>query len=195
MPSEIHPKKFPQKKAPKPPNFRYFWGFGGLGAFFWGRVLGTSPKFWGPPNIPQTHTKGKNMASMRSSLLSLLLEHSFEEEETATMLIMLLHHGEATTQICFFLLLLIKYNNSLRFRSQLKRPALLSPRLSPWSRLLASGGESSFLNVTGLTYSAFRMLVGALYDSPEVGLKRGRPASLDENGEVGIYLVFLGSMG
>ena len=127
-------KKFPQKKAPKPPNFRYFWGFGGLGAFFWGRVLGTSPKFWGPPNIPQTHTKGKNMASMRSSLLSLLLEHSFEEEETATMLIMLPHPGEATTQICFFLLLLIKYNNSLRFRSQLKRPALLSPRLSPWSR-------------------------------------------------------------
>ena len=52
-------KKFPQKKAPKPPNFRYFWGFGGLGAFFWGRVLGTSPKFWGPPNIPQTHTKAK----------------------------------------------------------------------------------------------------------------------------------------
>ena len=119
-------------KGPQTPKFPLL--FGGLGAFFRGRVLGTSPKFLGPQNIPQTH-KSKNMASpTRSSLISLLLEHSVEEEETAAMLIMLLHSGEVTTQSCFFLLLLIKYNNSLRRRSRLKRPALLSPRLSPWSR-------------------------------------------------------------
>ena len=46
----------------------------GLGAFFWGWVLGTSPKFGGPPNIPQMTHKSKNMASLtRSSLMSLLL--------------------------------------------------------------------------------------------------------------------------
>ena len=133
-------RKFPQKKfsppnGPQTPKFPLHLGFGGLGAFFWGRVLGTSPKFGGPPNIPQMTHKSKNMASpTRSSLMSLLLEHSVEEEETAAMLIMLLHSGEVTTQSCFFLLLLIKYNNSLRCRSKLKRPALLSPRLSPWSR-------------------------------------------------------------
>ena len=116
--------------TPKFPLLLEAWGFGGL-------FLGEGPRnlsqiLGAPKHPPNTH-KSKNMASMRSSLLSLLLEHSFEEEETATMLIMLPHPGEATTQICFFLLLLIKYNNSLRFRSQLKRPALLSPRLSPWS--------------------------------------------------------------
>ena len=195
MPSEIHPKKNSPKKGPQTPKFPLLLGVWGFGGLFLGEGPRNLSQILGAPKHPPNTHKSKNMASMRSSLLSLLLEHSFEEEETATMLIMLLHPGEATTQICFFLLLLIKYNNSLRFRSHLKRPALLSPRLSPWSRLLASGEESSFLNVTGLTYSAFRTLVGALYDSPEVGLKRGRPASLDENGEVGIYLVFLGSMG
>ena len=49
-------KNFPKKR---PPNPQISVTFGGLGAFFWGRVLGTSPKFWGPPNIPQTHTKAK----------------------------------------------------------------------------------------------------------------------------------------
>ena len=83
---------------------------------------------------------------MRSSLLSLLLEQSFEEEETVmwTLFITLLSRSEeAATHSCVFLLLFVKLNYSLRFRSKLKRPALLSPRLSPWSRLLASEEESS----------------------------------------------------
>ena len=71
----------------------------------WGHFLGGGsaeplPNFGGPQTSPKSNThKSKNMASspMRSSLLSLLLEHSFEEEETATMLITLLHPGEATT--------------------------------------------------------------------------------------------------
>ena len=120
----------------------------------------------------------------RSSLLLLLYlleddEGSVEEEETAMWMHIILSHSEtAASQSCLFLLLLIRFNNSLRFRSKLKRPALLSPGLSPWSRLLASGDESSFLNVTGLTYGAFNELLGALYDpAPEVGVKRGRPSS------------------
>ena len=146
MPSEIHPKKISPKKGPQTPKFPLLLGVWGFGGLFLGEGPRNLSQILGAPKHPPNTHKSKNMASMRSSLLSLLLEHSFEEEETATMLIMLPHPGEATTQICFFLLLLIKYNNSLRFRSHLKRPALLSPRLSPWSRLLASGEESSFLN-------------------------------------------------
>jgi DDE superfamily endonuclease len=86
------------------------------------------------------------------------------------------------------------YYNSLRLRSKLTRSAILSPRLSPWMHLLNHGDSSSFLEITGFTRPAFNFLRRTIF--PAVNGERrilGRPRSLDETGQLGIYLLYLGS--
>ena len=97
VPPEIHPKKISPKKGPQTPKFPLLLGVWGFGGLFLGEGPRNLSQILGAPKHPPNTHKSKNMALMRSSLLSLLLEHSFEEEETATMLIMLPHPGEATT--------------------------------------------------------------------------------------------------
>jgi DDE superfamily endonuclease len=84
--------------------------------------------------------------------------------------------------------------NSLRSRSRLTRSAILEPKLSPWSRLYHFGDSGSFLQLTGFTRDAFRNLRIVLFgDHDNDGRRVGRPSSLDPNGELGLYLFFVGS--
>jgi DDE superfamily endonuclease len=84
--------------------------------------------------------------------------------------------------------------NSLRRRSRLTRSAILEPKLSPWTRLFQFGDSGSFLELTGFTREAFRDLKIALFgDRDNSGRRVGRPSSLDFNGELGLYLFFVGS--
>jgi hypothetical protein len=84
--------------------------------------------------------------------------------------------------------------NSLRRRSRLTRSAILEPKLSPWTRLFQFGDPGSFLELIGFTREAFRDLKIALFgDRDNSGRRVGRPSSLDFNGELGLYLFFVGS--
>ena len=86
----------------------------------------------------------------------------------------------------------IVHYNSIRNRSKLTRSALLQPSLSPWNRLYMFGDESSFLEMTGFTRFAFNRLRQIVFP-PQNADRKGRPRSLDDNGELGLYLLYLGS--
>ena len=86
----------------------------------------------------------------------------------------------------------VVYYNSIRNRSKLTRSAILQPALSPWNRLYIHGDESSFLEMTGFTRIAFGRLKEIVFPPRNV-VRYGRPRSLDDNGELGLYLLFLGS--
>ena len=98
---------------------------------------------------------------------------------------------------CLFIVMLFAaamWYNSMRNRSRLTRSAILEPKLSPWARLYQFGDEGSFLELTGFTREAFRNLRNVLFgDRDNNGRRVGRPSSLDFNGEVGLYLFFVGS--
>mgnify|MGYP003386608260 CR=1 FL=1 len=84
-------------------------------------------------------------------------------------------------------------HNNQRDRHYLTRGALLKPRSSPWRKLLSDGDAStSFLDLTGMTYAAFKELVVILYP-PTVGVVRGRPPMFTNEDKVGLYLMFVGS--
>ena len=84
--------------------------------------------------------------------------------------------------------------NSLRTRSRLIRSAILEARLSPWIRLLQYGDEGSFLELMGFTRDAFNNLRVVTFDENDNRIGRvGRPSSLDYNGELGLYLFYVGS--
>ena len=84
----------------------------------------------------------------------------------------------------------VTYYNSLRNRSKLTRPAILQPAMSPWNRLFNFGDDSSFLEMTGFTRAAFVSLREAVFP-PRIA-RYGRPRSLDDNGDLGLYLLYLG---
>jgi hypothetical protein len=88
----------------------------------------------------------------------------------------------------------IVYNRARKRRKLLKR-ALVPIRLSAWNRLLSYADESSFLEVTGFSFSSFRSLVQLLNrnDSRQRSVRAGRPWALDYNGRSGVLLFYLGS--
>jgi hypothetical protein len=94
----------------------------------------------------------------------------------------------------FLIVLLIRAHNSVRNRTKVHRCALLTPSQSPWERLYHHGGASSFLQMTGLTRSAFCTLNAAIFDDniqwPFV--RRGRPKLLNSAAQLGLYLFFIG---
>jgi hypothetical protein len=93
-----------------------------------------------------------------------------------------------------FLFIMTLFAAALRRRSRLTRSAILEPKLSPWTRLFQFGDSGSFLELTGFTREAFRDLKIALFgDRDNSGRRVGCPSSLDFNGELGLYLLFVGS--
>jgi hypothetical protein len=91
------------------------------------------------------------------------------------------------------LFMAVVWYNSLRSRSILTRSAVLEPILSPWNRVLVYGDEGSFLELTGFSRMAFASLESYLFTADANDRRVGRPSSLDSNGELGLYLFFVGS--
>ena len=94
-----------------------------------------------------------------------------------------------------FIFALVVYQNSLRKRSFLTRSGLLRPHQSPWMKLLNDCSEGSFLEMTGFNFESFRLLRNILFEDSinmaAAGIRRrGRPCSLDFDGQVGLYLYF-----
>ena len=91
----------------------------------------------------------------------------------------------------------IAFNNArLHRKSVLHRIALISPRFSPWMRLLNCADEESFLEITGFNFVGFRNLVHTIAHLEDYRLrtpKRGRPPLLDIQSQIGLYIMFLGS--
>ena len=95
--------------------------------------------------------------------------------------------------ICVIFAAAVWYN-SLRHRSRLTRSAILESRLSPWIRLHQHGDDRSFLELTGFSRVAFNNLKIAIFGVNDNRVGRvGRPSNLDRNGELGLYLFFVGS--
>jgi hypothetical protein len=94
------------------------------------------------------------------------------------------------------LLVVVWYYNSLRNRRYLLRAGVISPKLSPWNHLFHHGDDLSFMEMTGFSRNSFSALVNILWPLDtrrNIGNKRGRPSSLDENGQLGLLLFYLGS--
>lgn len=89
----------------------------------------------------------------------------------------------------------VMYYNSLRTRHRLTRSAIVSPEHSPWAHIIAHADPGSFLNLTGFTRQAFHQLASIIFplEPVEIGLKRGRPSLLNDHGQLGLYLFYLGS--
>ena len=85
--------------------------------------------------------------------------------------------------------------NNMRSRHYLRRSGLLSPRLSPWRKLLWHGDDMAFLELTGLDRSCFNSLRDDIHRVerrvPRNG--RGRPPSLDCQDRVGLCLMYVTS--
>jgi len=78
----------------------------------------------------------------------------------------------------------------------LTRSAILSPAFSPWQRLYTFGDDQSFLTMTGMNRHAFMMLEQALFVNSNANTTDrigGRPPSLDNHGQLGLFLFYLGS--
>jgi hypothetical protein len=90
------------------------------------------------------------------------------------------------------ILALCNYSNSIRVRHKITRSGILEPKMAPWEHLLNFGDEATFLNVTGFTRRSFMDLETLLFVGIS-GRKRGRPPSLDERGQLGLYLFYVGS--
>lgn len=89
----------------------------------------------------------------------------------------------------------VLYYNSLRNRHRLTRSAIVLPQHSPWAHIVANADEGSFLNLTGFTRHAFQQLADIIFPVEPflVGRKRGRPQLLNDHGQLGLYLFYLGS--
>ena len=85
-------------------------------------------------------------------------------------------------------------------RAYLTRSALLKPRSSPWMQLLNNAEEISFLEMTCFNFETFRRLRNIIFSeeiaemSSLIRKKRGRPTSLDFDGELGLFLYYINSM-
>ena len=93
------------------------------------------------------------------------------------------------------LLVIIVYYNSQRNRHKISRRALLAPSFSAWQRLYSSNDDNSFLDITGLTKSAFMILEKHLFvynPLQNIGIG-GRPSLLDNIGKLGLYLLYVNS--
>jgi len=95
------------------------------------------------------------------------------------------------------LVFMIHMYNATRdgLRHYLLRKALVHPKLSPWRRLLSSGDEKSFLDLTGFDFVTFRELVHIIATNDEIARRRrvGRPKLLNVEDELGIFLFYLNS--
>ena len=84
--------------------------------------------------------------------------------------------------------------NSLRKRSKLSRLALLSPRESAWNRLMKYGDDQSFLEMTGFNRKIWVKLEDIIFPIKErIRSKRGRSPLLNDRGQLGLFIFFLGS--
>ena len=92
--------------------------------------------------------------------------------------------------LCIFVAILLY--NAQREQHYLTRSAVVRPGSSPWSHLWHHGDEKSFLNLTGMSRTAFIKLKGIIF--PEIDRPRmGRRPLLDENGQLGLLLFYMGS--
>ena len=65
--------------------------------------------------------------------------------------------------------------------------------MSPWNTLLNFGDDGSFLEVTGFTKDSFIRLETCLLRNSAPVTRLGRPSTLDFRGQLGLYLLFMGS--
>ena len=87
-------------------------------------------------------------------------------------------------------ILIMKWYNSLRFRSRLKRKSVVSTVESPWRKLL-KGDENSFLHVVGLDFRAFRQLVEILREGYVERKHTGRRRNYSFQDAVGMYHMYI----
>jgi hypothetical protein len=80
-------------------------------------------------------------------------------------------------------------------RKWLYHEAVLLPLKTPWNNLLIHGDHSSFLLMTGLTRKAFDMLhsILKLPDHPSLPKHKGHKWSLTSEGQLGLFLFYIGS--
>ena len=89
---------------------------------------------------------------------------------------------------------IFEYNDSRNRRERfLTRSGVNYPNQSAWKKLLDNGDASTFVNITGFDFRTFRLLVRIWETDVEqvVLSNRGRPRSLDAEGEIGLLLMFL----
>ena len=104
--------------------------------------------------------------------------------------------GDEDDDDIFFIVFLyaaVMWYNSLRQRSRLTRSAIIQSDCSPWKRLFMFGDEGSFLEMTGFNRDAFIRLKSYLFAVDHDVRRVGRPSSLDSDGELGLYLLYVGS--
>ena len=97
--------------------------------------------------------------------------------------------------LLLILLVIVTVNNA-RSRHRLTKSALLPPTLSPWTQLLKNADDGSFLTITGFNRAAFReleLVIFPIEDVIRVGVKCGRPETLDNRGKLGVYLLYVTS--
>lgn len=98
-----------------------------------------------------------------------------------------------------FLLFLvcIQLYNKQRTRGNMKRNALVDPENSAWRRLLHHADDDSFLEITGFSKQAFKLLFEALFTNAEIRklsmTRVGRPNSLTCVDQVGLYIMYVSS--
>lgn len=109
-----------------------------------------------------------------------------------SMATMLSHEKRKVLLRLLFLVVVLKAYNSCRQRTYLTRSGLLTPASSPWQRLLEYGEEQSFLLLTGMTRAAFMRLKDIVFEGC-CRATRGRPVLLDESGQLGLFLMYIGS--
>jgi hypothetical protein len=112
--------------------------------------------------------------------------------------IMVLNHDRRLRLLRLLLVVLLCcYHNSIRLRHRLTRPAIVSPRESPWQKLYKYADATSFLHMTGLTRECFHLLLADLFDLQVIarlrGHRSGRPRSLGHEGYLGLLLFYFGS--
>ena len=84
--------------------------------------------------------------------------------------------------------------NYLRKRTKLSRLALLHTRESAWNRLLKYGDDQSFLEMTGFSRKTWVQLEDIIFPiNDRIRRKRGRPPLLNDRGQLGLFIFFLGS--
>ena len=111
---------------------------------------------------------------------------------------MVLNHDRRLRLLRLLLVVLLCcYHNSIRLRHRLTRPAIVSPRESPWQKLYKYADATSFLHMTGLTRECFHLLLADLFDLQVIarlrGHRSGRPRSLGHEGYLGLLLFYFGS--
>ena len=95
--------------------------------------------------------------------------------------------------ILLILFIIVTVNNA-RNRHRLTKSALVHHQFSPWAHLLRNADAGSFLTITGFTRAAFIELEKVVFPPENVlslgGAKRGRPETMDNQGKLGLYLLY-----